>query len=368
MQSKIFVIAKARRAISLIEVMVSILVALIGVFGVFVLIPFAVRQVEIGMNEDAAQTLARNAVSNFETQGFQEIVPTTPPTLRWAVPDTLVAGAPFYNAADQKVTTDKFYCIDPWGMALRLAPGVDPQTFAPQAFLQFPFFVPSAPTVLPSIPRISLFDRLGNAFSPANARRLFAGHDDLVVKAPTDDFSGPAQEFFTPNGGRQYSGRLSWQMFVHQEHDNDDYAHFYAAVSLKRVPDVQDRVFNLTRPGAIGSDVVLSAGGDVELTEINGTQPLDSTLVRRGLWMVLIAYDPAGPPGTNIADIGFFRVLESDLTSPVGSLPRVYNVTLQGGDFRIPANFQAVAVLMPSVIGVYERTMKFETPSEWNTR
>jgi type II secretory pathway pseudopilin PulG len=357
-----------RGGISLIEVLVAMLVALIGVFGVFVLIPFAVRQVEIGLNEEAAQTLARNAMNDFEAHGFQDVVTNAGvDTLRWAIPD-YTAGVPFYNAEPKDATTDRFYCIDPWGLSQFLNPTDDPATLTP-AFQSFPFFQPSAlpptPPATLRIPRISLFDRTNTVFSRALARRLFSGHDDLTVEAPPDDFSGPTQVFFTTatgNGGRQYAGRLSCQMFVFRDSDIDDYARFFTAVSLARVANQQDRVFEITRPNfPLGAPANLFGGGDVQLTEFEGTEALDSTVIRRGLWMALLVTDSAGVP----IDLAFHRVLESHI-SPGGPSPRQYDVTLQGSDVPVPAGSRVFAVLMPSVIAVYERTMKFETSSDWN--
>lgn len=345
-----------RRGISLVEVMVAMLVALIGVFGVFVLIPFAVRQVEIGMNEEAAQTLARNGMSHFEAQGLHDVS-------RWARPDTITAGPPFYTAIAADAVVDEFFCIDPWGMSYRLLPTDDPQTFAPQAFLSFPYFIPAVATPFPTIPRLTLFDRTGQVFTKALARRLFSGHDDLVTQAPLDDFSGPSQNFFANDGGRQYSGRLTWQMFVARDADIDEYARFYGAVSLDRVAETQDRLFDITRPNfPLATVTNLFGGGDFELTEVNGTQTVESTLIRRGLWMMLIAQSGAG----TVEDIAFYRVLESDLTSAPGALPRIYNVTLQGSDLTVQIGSTVKAVLLPSVIAVYERTLKFEPSSDWN--
>ena len=59
-----------RSGITLIEVITSILVAVIGVFGVMVMIPFGVSQAEHGLRQEEASALARNAVSDFEIRGF----------------------------------------------------------------------------------------------------------------------------------------------------------------------------------------------------------------------------------------------------------------------------------------------------------
>ncbi len=361
---------QAPRGISLIEVLVSIIVALTGVFGVFVLIPFAVRQVEIGMNREAALTLARNGMSDFDARGFQEVVNQGGiDNLRWALPDYTL-GPPFYTAVAKDATLDEFFCIDPWGFSRHLLPADDPFNLTPPEFRNFPFFNP-LPATFPRFPRINLFDRTNSVLSRGLSQRLFAGHDDLVTEPPTDDFSGPTQDFFsstTGTSGRQYAGRLTWKMYVSRNSEIDDYARFYTAVSLARNSDTQDRIFDVSQSGALlTGPTTLFGGGDVELSEIDGSQVLESTVIRRGLWIMLLVHS-----GGNIQEVAFFRVLESDLDSTIVFPPspptyvRGFRVTLQGSDLDVPAGSTVSAVLMPSVIAVYERTMKFETSSDWN--
>ena len=61
----------ARSGLSIIEVLTSVVVAMIGVFGVLALIPFAVKQASLGLDSDAAVTTARNAISQMEITGMQ---------------------------------------------------------------------------------------------------------------------------------------------------------------------------------------------------------------------------------------------------------------------------------------------------------
>jgi type II secretory pathway pseudopilin PulG len=353
-----------RNGISLIEVMVAMMVALIGVFGVLILIPFAVRQVEIGMNLEAAQTLARNAISDFDAQGLQD-------PARWAWPDTTTAGAPFYDPANNPppslpppvppARSRQVFCIDPWGWTLQgLLPGVDPEGLTTKLYIDTPYTNTARPTNWPVFPRLSLFDR-GTSGTPdvlslGLARRIFSAHGELLTQVPIDDLSGPTQLFFQPDGGRQYAGKLSWRMFVVQDHDAEGYARFYVAVSLHRVPETTDRVFEVNSPGPY------AAGGDLELNEM--TTPPDSPGIRRGQWIMLVdgTADPPTGPGNKVNDIAFFRVLESDQDTVGGP----HYVTVQGSDFTPEAGSNVYAVLIPDVIAVYERTMKHEASSNWS--
>lgn len=358
----------ARHGISLVEVMVSMIVALIGVFGVFVLIPFAVRQVEIAMNVEAAQTLARNGMSSFDTAGFQD-------TSRWAYPETDMLTAPFYQPVPTLPAytppgppTRQVFCIDPWGWTLHgLVPGNDPGDAAlvRPAFARVPY-VSGAWAWPIFFPRLSLFDRgipgTPDVFTRGMARRMFSGHDDLITQAPTDDFSGPTQSFFQPFGGRQFAGRLTWRMFVVQDNRSEGYARFYAAVSLARNPDTTDRVFGYTAEPAASPPPPgpLTGGGDVILFE--RTLPPNPNTIRRGQWLMLVEGTPlplATPP-FEVKDIAFYRVLEADFDGTN------HIITLQGNDYHAEAGSEVYFVLLPDVISVYERTMKYESSSNWN--
>jgi hypothetical protein len=62
-----------REGISIIEVLTSMAVATIGVFGVMVMIPFAVKQSQSGLDSDAANNLGRNAAEELEMLGLLNV-------------------------------------------------------------------------------------------------------------------------------------------------------------------------------------------------------------------------------------------------------------------------------------------------------
>ena len=63
----------SRHGITVIEVMAAMLVALIGVFGVLVLIPFSVQQAQIGLDQDAAALVAQNAIEDLQILGLTSV-------------------------------------------------------------------------------------------------------------------------------------------------------------------------------------------------------------------------------------------------------------------------------------------------------
>lgn len=65
--------SRHRDGISIIEVLTSLAVATIGVFGVLVLIPFAVKQAQIGLDQDAADLIGRNALEDLQTYRYTSV-------------------------------------------------------------------------------------------------------------------------------------------------------------------------------------------------------------------------------------------------------------------------------------------------------
>ena len=59
----------ARHGLSIIEVLMAMLIATIGVFGVMVMIPFAVDQSQKGIDSDLANVLGRNAIEKLQIHG-----------------------------------------------------------------------------------------------------------------------------------------------------------------------------------------------------------------------------------------------------------------------------------------------------------
>ena len=61
-----------RNGLSIIEVLTALIVAIIGVFGVLSLIPFAVSQTQLGLDLDNANLYGRNAQEQFESFDYEQ--------------------------------------------------------------------------------------------------------------------------------------------------------------------------------------------------------------------------------------------------------------------------------------------------------
>ena len=181
-----------RHGLSVIEVLTSIVVALIGVFGVLAMIPFSVKQTQSGLDQDAATSMARNALANFEASGFNiktEVGGVK--QLNWldansnhVITETVVP----VNATG----CNGLICIDPLGVA------------ESGGFGSFPFHNGSLPDSL-KLPldygTVTLARPGGAPFSLADARRMFRLTDDLVFEQADNpdvadsDLLGPVQIF-----------------------------------------------------------------------------------------------------------------------------------------------------------------------------
>ena len=394
---------RPRHGISLFEVLISILVAAIGVFGVILLIPFAWETAERGMDRENAINAAKNQFSDFQAYGYHR-------TENWfddVVEDQKVTGSSVDNAnqlqpaaADLENLSDAQnpfvqpgsnivggwpYVIDPLQAVQQTANG--------QPYERFPRATNFSSTgKMPRLNRVNLRDVNGFAFTEELARRMNWQDDDLVFKAPETELGPPRQAYFTLDtiGGvkRQYDGRFATFSFVVPM---DDDRQQYRIVTLvgKAGDRSAERVFVLDAPpnggGANrGYQGILLGGGDVIMTEAAETIPvLQKRPIRNGDWIMLINYyrtdttqDPTIDPMFDDIQMDFYQVLNAASTENVAE-PNEYGVTLQGPDFDVFRDWDPTAgvnaatqtvtyaVLIPNVLAVYERTIRAEQASLW---
>ena len=65
---------KQRDGVTLVEVLTSITVAVIGVAGVLILIPFATRQAQVGLALEDSATVAANAEARFQIERYNRVI------------------------------------------------------------------------------------------------------------------------------------------------------------------------------------------------------------------------------------------------------------------------------------------------------
>ena len=368
-----------RSGISVIEVLSAMVVAMIGVFGVMVLIPFAVQQAQSGLDRDEAATVGRNAFAQFEIEGFR-LVETrfNPLTNEWVLMTRIANPSPVHPSLP--------------GVVVGPNPGVaviDPLAVTENGSIPFCGF-----------DTFNFLDSNDAQFSKAMARQMCRSTDDLQFKSKADnppagfiEELAPPQQIFDITGSgadarRQSQGRLSWNSVLVPV--KADYANtpsggtpgltFRMHVLVHKDRDlglpsvVSYPMANVTAPNndATGGGDMVGYGG--------GTVTLDRKLsdVRRDDWVMLKT--PADPNNPNLDrnysnQVGFYRVTtaaEIDVNgNPVSIL------TLDGQDFNFgPSGTTELHHLVGfrngrrsgQVVNVYERTMQWERKSNWNKK
>ena len=391
----------ARSGLSIIEVLTSVVVAMIGVFGVLALIPFAVKQASLGLDSDAAVTTARNAISQMEIVGMQ--IPQN-----WVVDSdpfdpsgTLSAYAPVAGAAE-------VFSLDPLGIA-ELA-RINGSTALPTDLsnASFPFQIndltggdySAAGLVIPAANFIrpiagATFDPTVDQFDLELARRMCRSANDLVfaepdLSDPDASVSGPTQLFDTDGGAdqrdqrRQSQGRISWSSIVVPFTNEPTVASIERWSYRMYILVYKNRQFESV---ATNPDGTIAFNADGNVRDLGGAMTvalLDTSLtgpqspvsivdfedpatslsgaVKRDDWVLLINRDPAAPAGFD-RRLAFYRVVNfSD--SDAGSSA---SITLDGPDFDFGvAGTNTYIVHLKDVLGVYERTFTPELESNWN--
>ena len=354
-----------RHGLSVIEVLTSIVVALVGLAGVLAMIPFSIKQTQSGLDQDAATTMARNALSNFEASGY-EVVSNIPGSqfkqLNWININT---GSNVTTAVGNPVV-----CIDPLGF---LEAGVTSFPFNSDVNL-FDTVNLARPGIQRDAMGDPIIDASGNPlpipFQLVDARRMFRLTDDLVFAEadgpatatnPEPELNGPQQIFNEgPDGvlNRQSTGAVSWcaiaQPIINDPNAEEvDIYKFHVLVFKDRVTD------SMVPESEMAAARVTSPTGLAQpLSTIEIDVPLNDT-IRRNDWVMLHNQDPASGPEAFRTNITFARVsnLFSDgVTS---------TLTLDGPDFDFTTTPTTV-VHLRDVVAVFPRTIKLETVSaDW---
>jgi len=323
----------------MIEVMLAIFVVVVGVLGVAPLLTaggFQARQATIA---DRKSRVARAAVADFRVRGMAN------PRSWSAIGDAI-------RTAPQAV------CIDPRGVTRGMA-----NTFPGGSF--------AAP-----VPRINLrADPTGanaTVMNQAMADEVFTSHDDLSIEFPADDLV-PSQQIYATNGGapvrRMAERRFSWMATLSPVYGaphgtnpsssnptffgdlNTDLYRLSVVVFHNRTFDAQsEQVTTVTfRGGGLG-------GGDVRISP-----PLNDpdNETSEGNWLFLGRNTGYG--GQRQMH-GWYKIIA--VSNDIQNNSR--ELTLEGRDWTPDPNLPTQAVWVKGVVGVYERTMRLEGPSEWS--
>ena len=370
-----------RHGLSVIEVLTSIVVALIGVFGVLAMIPFSVKQTQSGLDQDAATSMARNALANFEASGFNiKTEVDGVKQLNWM--DANLSPVITETVVPANVTgCNGLLCIDPLGVA---ESGV---------FESFPFHNGSLPTnlALPTLPvpldigTVTLASPGGAPFSLADARRMFRLTDDLVFEQADNpdvedsDLLGPVQIFNEGVVGgavqslnRQSNGTISWCAIVHPQGAADspeiENLKFYMLAFKDRETTVDPNL--MVTDGKMAAAIVTAPTAFAQAATVTVRDELVNPIrfvdqVRRNDWVMLINRRAGNEPVFSRTNVSFARVANVSSNEAMGTS----SLTLDGPDFLFtpptPAENATYIVHLKDVVAVFPRTIKLEDSSEW---
>ena len=411
----------ARSGLSIIEVLTSVVVAMIGVFGVLALIPFAVKQASLGLDSDAAVTTARNAISQMEITGMQ-------------FPQNWANSTGGYNPFGPADDPPRIFSLDPLGIAeIANSLGRDgvSTAFDPADYTSatFPFRLPDVNSIFPTqqhpdifgdviedlgIQALTFSSPAGGVFDVELARRMCRAGNDLVFNEPdtssaVGNLSGPVA-LFDSDGRRQSQGRISWSAIVVPFKtesltmtDPGETARWSYRMYILVYKDRQFTQFvSDSDPGGAMRVAQLDPNdpGNTGLKSPLGTvvYPLGVEApvvltggIKRDDWVLLINrmrnWTDDGPPPTNVAyaekgfdrQLAFCRVVnfadeeDFDDDDPNNNIPA--SITLDGPDFDFgnPSDTSDSSVIretyivhLKDVLGVYERTFTPELESNWN--
>jgi hypothetical protein len=372
-----------RRGLSIIEVLTAMVVAMIGVFGVMALIPFAVKQAKVGMDSDAAVQLARNAYSDFEIRGYRN------PENWWMPAGTLLRDRdPVFPARTYDPATDgpQIFAIDPLsGLENKGVFGIFPLN---------PVVADSLPPELRfPVLNLAMLQNSGQSgfvktgMTRGVAQKIFRSADDLVFGAGVGELDPPLQFFDKTSNNialkRQSKGRISWSAivvpYINQSItiDSDEWSYkLYILVYKVRKTRADDEDGKM----AVTQLSELNTGYQSPLTNvlIDKSVSVPDGSLKRDDWVMLINQDPTVDLNANpeaepfIKQIAFCRIVNLMSDSENQSVDTA--LTLDGPDFNFFGDNTAVPPTPPTetyiihlkdVIGVYEHTFTPETESNW---
>lgn len=401
-----------RGGVTIVEVLTSIIVAVIGVAGVLVLIPFGIRQAQTGLDLQDSTTVAENADQEFQLRGFARMgLFGNDRVLPWiGVERERIRNGEEDQLTFVSLTHDSslpppanlpvgWYFIDPlWLSAL-----ADPVTQYPNidTIEQMFRYVGNEPAdedlflngvpgddLPPAFPRyVQLFDLIQPApnIEPIDlglAAQIFQARDDLQFAIETNPTTGDEIDELSPpvpyldqnaaglNMRRQFEGSVTWAAVAVPKRKAGDVdllgTHglrtegfdFYVMVFKDRsfqnptavINRDDDPRFLYTTLSATENPNQIFSTATVTLNVAPG-----GIEIANDSWVMLINYDL-----NRKSQVGFYRVL--------GSAPDERAITIDGSDFTITDNLadgtanrsKTFVIYLPNVVSVFQKQLILE--------
>jgi len=356
-----------RRGVSLLEVMFSIGVVMVGLAGIAALLPVAGIQANKGAGADAAARLGADAVRNFHVRSMAN--PTT-----WR----LHTGANFATLTlPADLLRGTSFCIDPRFIAQGQVAGDQPGR------ARFPWVAPGNVLAMPRITLAPGPEALSNEIMGILlANQVFASDDSLVFDLPGDRTLGPVQSF-SPGAPQPWARRnstrsFSWMATLVPRLDRvgnitDQYT-LSIVVFSRRIIDPTLTDENRASERVVAVETFYSGqpaigGGDVQLRIRPGRRP-DDLLIRSGDWVMLSGWKLTLTDSVQVHK--WYRVVNAagdPLEVPVGSGNWYLDVTLAGPDWDWqgldPSRPNTQVTIARGAVAVFEKTIRLETSSLW---
>lgn len=321
-----------RDGISIIEVLTSMAVATIGVFGVMVMIPFAVKQSQTGLDNDAASALGRNAIETLQVDGFltvnetpifaamNEILPGMlfePDPLNTSlglfnynltrIGEEITFGGSTFNFPGM-IHFDPIGFADPDGPANPMV-GMTEFTIDPGGDAIKIFSANAARTAGVDVNGNGSIDAgepiAGGSITIREASRLCRSRDEMFYEVDNENLEplAPPQPLFDVDSSsgdfakRQFSGRISWSAFLvpekHPSLTTAPVSRFRSHVAVYR-----DRFISPTDPigsnyGIYLTNMAAAPGADgytqaVSQITFGPGDGVNTEEVVRGSWIMLV--------------------------------------------------------------------------------
>jgi hypothetical protein len=370
---------RGRRGITLLEVLISMFVLLVGLLGVASLIPVGKFEMQRGAKIDRAGACGRAAMRDIKVQRIMN--PTS-----WALANASGArvndppGSSLFNFDATTSTYNanfRAFAIDPLGVG----DGDPSGTTSLGSSFPWPGNATTAPAP-PLLPRLTLGPGPAGFSAPARvalADSLFRCQDDLAFDVPTDEDQLPMQ--LLQGGARRLSqGDYSWlmtvvpDMMLAQAGNATEVPHrvsvavFYKRILARPADGVAaegERLAKVDTSAPAGTgELTLTTAGVTALTA-DPSKHLD--IAKPGQWLMIAGFvnvdhdnDSSTAP-ISIWNYHWFRVISAADIVPSGS-NYTRAVTLAGPDWTVPIG-NVTVYLFDGIVNVYEQTLKLETES-----
>lgn len=352
-----------RYGVSLMEVLISIGVISLGIFGVASLIPVAQFKVAEGTSKDRQAAFGPSAAAQFRIEDMGN-------------PDTWYAPVPRYLSKGGQIRKRAF-CIDPLGLAENMV-GTD----YPGAMYRFPANAAERDSFF--LPRITL-KKLRHAqvgVELALARDMCFLKDELVFDRPTDQGKQPRRKYFVDANGvptsSLSSASLAWFATASPTVILDPLTGnpVHSDEFLLSIVITKDRVPLLALTEENYAQATCHFAGEIELfnspvVATGADDQMKMTDLRIGDWLLLskpvsaaLANDSTGKRVYRWTQI----IGTSDAEDATADISRRF--TISNDDFfrpeATPGEMGYAVIFMRGVSAVYERTIRLENSSMWS--